>query len=329
MSVRKKLVMFAIVFIIISCTKEDAPVSTQYIIASEFNGNPNLSIYSSGSGKVEKIPLQGVSSNAKILDILLVPKGLFLIFTTGIQLLNPLDWSLVSNALHVFPDPSFITYSKGTIYAAINENGSSYLRSYDENTLNLIQDQLIGPVQVYALKVVQNRIFISYDKTILVLDADQFGKVGEMELNNSCADLLVNSQNNILVFYENKCSIINNSESKISSFSLPGARTLSITSIVPSVVLDRETDIIYYFQAQAGNSQFVLTSFDLRKNSSAGISPTYYAGEGIYFDQKSKYILLADKIGAPGRVAVINTNGKLIESINIPGRLIRIVSKFY
>lgn len=318
-----------LLIILISCSKEDTPSSTQYIIVSEANGNSNLLIYSAGSEEISEIGLKETIGVAKILDILLVPKGLFVILTNGIQLLNPLDWSLINSALHEFPDPSYIAYSKGKIYVAINENGSSYLRIYDENTLSLIEDQLIGPVQVYALKVVKNRIFISYDKTILVLDADQYGKVGEMELNNICADLLVNSQNNVLVYYENRCSIINNSESKIANFNLPGAKTLSTTSAIPSVALDRETDIIYYFQTQAGNSQLVLTSFDLRKNSPMGISPNYYAGEGIYFDQKSKHILLAEKIGTLGKVTVIDVNGELIESIDIPGKPVRIVSKFY
>ncbi len=326
MSVKERLGMFVIVLcIFISCSKEDAPVPTQYLMASEFNGNPKLSIYSAGSGKVEEISLNEISSNSKILDILLVPKGLFIILTTGIQLLNPIDWSLVNSGLYAFPDLSYIAYSKGIVYVATYENGFSYLRTYDENTLALIDNQLIGPVQVYALMVTKNRIFISYDQTILVLDADLFGKVGELELTNICATLLGNSQNDILVFFENRCTIIFNSESKVSNFTLPGAQTLSTTSLRPSAVIDRETDILYYFQTQTGNSQLVLTSFDLRRNTPQGISPGYFAGEGIFFDQKSKHILLT---ALSGRVTVIDVNGKLVENIDIPGRPLKIVSKF-
>jgi hypothetical protein len=323
---RLSFVLFPVLLIgFISCSKEDSSVSTQYLIASELSGNPNLSIYSAGSGKVEEIPLKGLGSNSKILDILLVPKGLFIVSTTGIQLLNPLDWSQVSNASYVFPELSYATYSKGVIYVAVNENGFSYLRTYDENSLALIDNKLIGPVRVYALSVTKNRIFISYDKSILVLDADLYGKVGELELTGVCATLLSDSQSNILVFYEDKCTIIFNSESKISNFTLIGAQTLFTTSLRSSAVLDRETDILYFFQTQVGNSQLVLASFDIRRNIPQVISPTYYAGEGIYFDQKSKHIILTEQTG---RVTVIDVNGKLIESTDIPGRPIKIVFKF-
>lgn len=318
------MLLFLVIFFI-SCSKEDAPVATQYLIASEQGGNSNLSIYSAGSGKVEEISLVGNGSNSKIIDILLVPKGLFIVSTTGIQLLNPMDWSLVSNSSFVFPEFSYATYSKGIIYVAVNENGFSHLRTYDENSLALIDDKLIGPVRVYALAVAKNRIFISYDKTILVLGADLYGKVGELELTGICATLLGDSQSNILVYHEDKCTVIYNSQSKLSNFTLTGAQTLPTAIVRSSAVLDRETDILYFFQTQAGSPQLVLTSFDLRKNIRQTISPTYFAGEGIYFDQKSKHILLTE---SSGKVSVVDVSGKLIENIDIPGKPIKIVSKF-
>jgi hypothetical protein len=308
-----------------SCSREDTLVSTQYLIASEQGGDSNLSIYSAGSGKVEELSLQGTGSNSKILDILLVPKGLFIVSTTGIQLLNPVDWSQVINASHVFPELSYTAYAKGIIYVAVNENGASYLRTYDENSLTLIENRLIGPVRVYALSIAKNRIFISYDKTILVLDADLYGKVGELELTDVCSTLIGDSQSNILVFYKDKCSIIFNSQSKISNFALLGAQTIATPVLRSSAVLDRETDILYFFQTQAGRTQFVLASFDLRRNTPQAISPTYFSGEGIYFDQKSKHILLTE---STGKITVIDTNGKLIESIDVQGRPVKIVSKF-
>jgi len=324
MSVKVGLFM-VLFFVFISCSDDEAAVATQYLIASDLNGDAKLSIYVAGSGKIDEISLQGIGDNSKIIDILLVPKGLFIISTRGIQLLNPVDWSLVESGSYIFSEQSHVAYSKGLIYVATFENGFSYLKTFDENTLIQVDNQLIGPVQVYALAITLNRIFISYDQTILVLDADLYGKVGELELTDNCSTLLADGRSNILVFYEGKCTIIFNSESRTSNFSLAGAQTLSVPSLRPSAVIDKESDILYYFQTQVGNPQLRLTSFDLRQNTAQAINPVYLAGEGIYFDQKSKHILLTE---SSGRVSVIDVNGNLVESIDISGRPIKIVSKF-
>ena len=321
--------LFLLLFIL-SCSKEESiNDQSQYIIANSSAGVPILSIYAVGSEKLSEVTLQSVSGNDRIIDMILTPKGLFIILTNGIQLLNQSDWSVINSKPFIFSEPSYMAYSKGKLYVVVYENGFSYLRSFEENTLEEIDNELIGPDRVYAMIIVKNRIFISYAQTLLVLNADSFDKIGGLELLSICADLLQNGQGDILLYYENRCTIVYNSESKLSNFNLAGAQTLSLNEVRPSVVLDRETDIIYYFQKLASTSDLVLTSFDLRKNSGLSISPSYVAGQAIYFDQKTKNILLTAVAGNQGMVTVIDTNGKQVNQIETPGKPIKISFKFY
>ena len=271
--IRKSLYIFQFVLLVIlvSCSKEPEEVGTEYIIANSFSGSPILSFYNVSSGKINDISIvtSGAppNNNTRILEMLLTPKGIIVVLSNSIQIIDPLTKSVIISRPQSFSEPTYLASTKNQVYIATIEQGISYLMVFNLNTLELMKRIAIGMDSVYALTVVNNRIFISYEKFVIVLNADNYGEIAEFEFTASCADLLTDSQNNMLIFYENNCTLISNTSSTYRNFKLPGAQTLSLNKLSPSVTIDRETDILYFFEPQLNASEYTLRSFDLRQNA--------------------------------------------------------------
>ena len=324
---------FALLAILVSCSMESDEVGTEYIIANSFNGRPVLSFYNVSTGKINDVSIvtgeNPPVSNSSILEMLLTPKGIIVVLSNTIQIIDPMTKSVIISKSQSFSAPTYLASSKNQVYIATIDKGISYLMVFNANTLELMKRIAIGTDSVYALTVVNNRIFISYEKFVIVLNADNYGEIAEFEFTSICSDLLSDSQNNMLIFYENNCTLISNTSSAYRNFKLPGAHSLSLNKRSPSVTIDRETDILYFFELQLNAAEYTLRAFDLRQNAYTKILTNSFFGDGIYFDQRNKRILLAEAEGTlgKGKIRILDTSGSLLNQIVVPGRVAKISFK--
>lgn len=333
--IKKSVYIFQVILlaILVSCSKEPDEVATEYIIANSFNGSPVLSFYNVSSGKINDFSIvtgeDSVVSSSRIVEMLLTPQCIIVVLSNAIQIIDPMTKTVILSKSQSFSEPTYLASSKNQIYIATIDMGISYLMVFNLNTLELMKRIAIGTDSVYALTVANNRIFISYEKFVIVLNADNYGEIAEFEFTSICSDLLTDSQNDILIFYENNCTLISNTSSAYRNVKLPGAHSLSSKKRSPSITIDRETDILYFFEVQLNVTELALRAFDLRQNAYSKILPNSFSGNGIYFDQRNKRILLTEEEGAlgKGKIRILDTSGSLLNQVIVPGRVVKISFK--
>lgn len=182
-----------------------------------------------------------------------------------------------------------------------------------------------GPIT--AITVSSRYVYVSggtSPQTIFVIDATTLAKVAIIPITGFCTEIIVDKDNNILVFYNGRITKFSGADYSVMKDRLIGGANVNVENDDvagnSAYALDTPNNILYFLSnaPQPASAPYVLKSYDLTTDVVDFVSTQFISAETIAYDAVEKQIVLGT-YDTKGVVKFFSLKGELKAQGTISG----------
>ncbi|HEY3430126.1 MAG TPA: hypothetical protein VGK39_05565 [Cyclobacteriaceae bacterium] len=328
---------------LISCN-EEGPANGQFLIISNA-GNPVngiVSTYSYPSKDVEKevFRFSSTSYSAEVTAAILSGDELYVIRRDGsskpdqVEIVNTTDWSnLRSINIPFVAYYSRIAVSHDKIFVTGSvQDGSMHLLVFNKTTLEKEDSiRLHEYAEIREIIAYEGKIFVSYNAIdanpfMIIVDGSSNTIMDEFELTDIIEDFIVDTEGNLMAFY-NRGFLKINSTLTMETIEIPVGNVFYGPGR-SSFGYQRKKNVVYYFSyaAQPAPEPFHFAAFQLSNQEPISIRPQFINATSLEFINDTNQIIIGSiNPSGQGLVKLYDTDGEVEHNFFIPGNPLKIL----